>query len=209
MRVLVAAILVLLAAAPTAVAAPRCRVPGTRVLKQNHFARLLIRREPPRSLYTCARGHAHAKRLARNAGPRRVRLAGRWALYTAPYRDTGGSTLTRADVVTGRRRDIDFLYAKYSLHTSGAWVLNRRGTVAWITATDGVRGADFRDDTLVVDVRIVDRAGHRRVVDRAEYRPFRNELPPIPDDSLRLTDGGRTLHWTHDGQPRSAPLRNH
>jgi hypothetical protein len=207
MQALLAAVLVLLAAAPATPAAPRCRVPGTRVLEQNHAARLLIRRAPPHTLYTCARGHAHAKRLARDAGPGHVLLAGRWALFTASYRDTGGSNLTRADAVTGRRREIDFLYAKYTLHTSGAWVLNRRGTVAWITATDGERGADFRDDTLVVDVHVAERGQRPRVVDHVEYRPFRDEPNPIPDASLRLTDGGRLLHWTHDGQPRSAPVR--
>jgi hypothetical protein len=106
-----------------------------------------------------------------------VLRAGRWALYTASYRDTGGWTLTRADVVAGRRRDIDFLHAKYTMHTSGAWVLNRRGSVAWITATDGQRGAGYQDDTLIVDVRIVDRAGRLRVVDIAAYARFGVSCP--------------------------------
>lgn len=212
MRALVA-VLVLLAAAPGAAAAPRCRVPGTRVLDHNRFARLLVRREPPQSLYTCARGHAHARRLARNVGGLRPHtgmpplLAGRWVLYAAADADTGGSMLVRANAVTGRRRTLDFPYAKYTLHTSGAWVLNRRGTVAWITQTDGRRGADFRDDTLIVDVHVSERERRPRVVDHAEYRPFRNDPTPIPDDSLRETDGGRVLHWTHDGEPRSAPVR--
>jgi hypothetical protein len=212
MRALVAAALALLAAAPAAAAAPRCRVPGTRVLEENRTVRLLARREPPFSMYAYTRGHARARRLARNVYGVRPHsgapplLAGRWVLYAAAYRDTGGSSLVRVNAVTGRRRTLDFLYAKYTLHTSGAWVLNRRGTVAWITATDGQRGIDFRDDTLVVDVWVAERGRRLRIVDSATYRPFRDEPVPIPDASVRLTDGGHVLRWTRGGEPRSAPL---
>ena len=132
-------------------------------------------------------------------------LGGRWALFEAPYRDTGAYALTRVNLATGRLRVIDYFEAKFTIHTTGAYVINRHGSLAWIACDDETGNqTDYRDDRLVCTV-LVEMRGRRRAVDRASYLVF-SETDPIPDDSLRLSDRGRILHWIHNGQPRSAPL---
>ena len=82
---------------------------------------------------------------------------------------------------------------------------NRHASLAWIACDDETANqTDYRDDRLVCTV-LVEMRGRRRAVDRASYLVF-SETDPIPDDSLRLSDRGRILHWIHNGQPRSAPL---
>ena len=214
MRILTGTALALLAlaAVPSAAgAAHECDVRRAHVWEQNGVARLFVREWPLRQLYGCLRGR-RPRRLARNVpgvslprfrqGPE---LGGRWALFEAPYRDTGSYALTRVNLATGRRRVIDYFGAKVTIHTTGAYVINRHGSLAWIVCVDETGNqTDYRDDRLVCTV-LVELRGRRRAVDTASYLAY-SETPPIPDDSLRLSDRGRVLHWIHDGQPRSAPL---
>ena len=84
-------------------------------------------------------------------------------------------------------------------------MINRHGSLAWIACDDDTGDqSDYRDDRLVCTV-IVEAHGARRALDSASYLAY-SETDPIPDDSLRLSDRGRVLHWTHAGQPRAAPL---
>ena len=213
MRILTGTALALLALAamPSAAGAAPSATSNGRTCGSRTGSRGCSCASTQRQLYGCLRGR-RPRRLARNVpgvslprfrqGPE---LGGRWALFEAPYRDTGSYALTRVNLATGRRRVIDYFGAKVTIHTTGAYVINRRGSLAWIVCDDETGNqTDYRDDRLVCTV-LVELRGRRRAVDTASYRAY-SETPPIPDDSLRLSDRGRVLHWIHNGQPRSAPL---
>jgi hypothetical protein len=198
-------------AAPTAEASPRCGVPGARVWDQNGAARLLVRTRGGRGqvLYGCAFERGRVWRLALRAdGIRRGTgkgpvLAGHWALYPARY--DLGSALVRVNLLTGRRRIVDRLYAKYVLHTTNSYVLKPNGSLAWITATGVGPPAADGTQTILRVVQVAERGSRTREADSATYRVFA-EPDPILDESLRLSRDGRLLRWSHDGEPRSAPI---
>jgi hypothetical protein len=195
-----------LAGAPAAAQAARCHVPGARVWTRDAEARLLVRtaRHGRTELYACTRRRG-ARRVggvmppASSPGPL---LAGRWTLFEAGH--AWGSALVRVDLRTGRRRVIDRLYARYTLHTSNGWVLTRAGSVAWVSDTDVYPPGD-QQTALERRVSVTERGRRARTVDEVVYHPF-SEPVPIPDASLRLGDV-HTLRWTSAGQVRSASIR--
>jgi hypothetical protein len=215
MRALVCGALALLAVAwgpSDAEASSRCDVRGARVWDANEVARLLVRttgRGAP-ALYGCLRGQARARRLAghvvgvRPGTGKGPVLAGRWALFKALDR-WGSSELIRVNLVSGRRRIFDRLHAKVTLRTTNSYVLKRNGSPAWITSTSLGVTEDLREETILRVVNLAERGRRVRLIDSASYLAF-TEPDPIPEDSLRLSPGGRVLHWIRSGQPRSAPM---
>ena len=206
-RALLWTIAAMMVAAPARAdaSASACRLPGARVLARDAGSRLFVRAQlsGAQSLYGCVRGRP-PRRLTGSVGGVRPYtgagpvLAGRWALFKAG--DGWGEWLVRADLRSGRRRNVARLHARITALTSEAYVLRRTGSLAYVLFSSG---ASFETGTRFVV--IAERGRRARTADRADWRVF-EEPDPIPDASLALVAGG-LVAWTHRGEPRTARLR--
>lgn len=150
--------------------------------------------------YTCKAGHHGLRRLGNSYGDdglRHIRLAGWYVAYDKVVCShggdcTGGVTIT--NVATGRHRQGPAPYdptdtAVGQIINVSSVVLNTSGTCAWI------RPRAPNGGSIVYDLYVMPFTGSSTRLDTG---------PTITPATLAAAHG--TLYWTHNNQPRSAPI---
>lgn len=164
--------------APTAAAAPSCRIPGGHTLATGRIAKLIAIPTPRGSaLFACIR--RSGRKISLDGTFADARLAGRWVAWQRAGRP-GHWRIAVHDLRTGRERLVDGHVAAHSL------VLTTRGTIAWAQRRDDGPGTPLFANDVVSGGRLLDGGD----VDAA---------------SVRLA--GRRVSWLSGGEPRSALVR--